>query len=112
METLLTLPQQGMDQLTGWLAANPQLCGWFTMGVRFVFPVLALLILLRQIRSLLTPAWGPAERPGSGRNGTPRRRCSPEAGPAAAQSSAGAGYRQEARRHCVPRGAPGERSSP
>ena len=54
METLLTLPQQGMDQLTGWLAANPQLCGWFTMGVRFVFPVLALLILLRQIRSLLT----------------------------------------------------------
>jgi len=27
METLLTLPQQGMDQLTGWLAANPQLCG-------------------------------------------------------------------------------------
>ena len=54
MEALFALPQQWMDALTGWLAANPQLCGWFTSIVRFVFPVLALLILIRSIRSLLT----------------------------------------------------------
>lgn len=54
MEALLTLPQQWMDRLTGFLAAHAQLCGWFTAGVRFLFPVLALLILLRVIRSLLT----------------------------------------------------------
>ena len=54
MEALFALPQQRMDALTGWLAANPQLCGWFTSIVRFVFPVLALLILIRSIRSLLT----------------------------------------------------------
>jgi len=54
METLLTLPQQWMDRLSGFLTAHAQLCGWFTTGVRFVFPVLALLILLRVIRSLLT----------------------------------------------------------
>lgn len=54
MEALLTLPQQWMDRLTGFLAAHAQLCGWFTTGVRFLFPVLALLILIRVIRSLLT----------------------------------------------------------
>ncbi len=54
MEELLALPQQGMDALTGWLADNPQLCGWFTLAVRFLFPLLALLILVRAIRSLLT----------------------------------------------------------
>ena len=38
---------------TGW-AANPQVWAWFTTAVRFLFPVLALLILIRTIRSLLT----------------------------------------------------------
>ncbi len=54
MEALFTLPQRGMAVLAGFLAGHPQLCAWFTTGVRFVFPVLALLILIRQIRSLLT----------------------------------------------------------
>ena len=43
-----------MELLTGWLAENEVLCAWFTSIVRFVFPVLALLILIRTIRSLLT----------------------------------------------------------
>ena len=43
-----------MDALTSWLAENQLLCAWFTSIVRFVFPVLALLILIRTIRSLLT----------------------------------------------------------
>ncbi len=43
-----------MELLTGWLTGNQLLCAWFTSIVRFVFPVLALLILIRTIRSLLT----------------------------------------------------------
>ena len=43
-----------MDALTAWLAQNPVACAWFTSIVRFVFPILALLILIRVIRSLLT----------------------------------------------------------
>ena len=43
-----------MELLTGWLTGNEVLCAWFTSIVRFVFPVLALLILIRTIRSLLT----------------------------------------------------------
>ena len=43
-----------MELLTGWLTENEVLCAWFTSIVRFVFPVLALLILIRTIRSLLT----------------------------------------------------------
>ena len=54
MDALLTLPQQGMDALTIWMTAHPEACAWFTSAVRFVFPVLALLILIRTIRSLLT----------------------------------------------------------
>ena len=33
---------------------NPQFCGWFTTLVRFLFPILALMILIRTIHSLLT----------------------------------------------------------
>ena len=47
-------PQALLDQLTALLAANPELGAWYTAIVRFVFPVLALLILIRTIRSLLT----------------------------------------------------------
>ena len=47
-------PQVLLDQLTALLAANPELGAWYTAIVRFVFPVLALLILIRTIRSLLT----------------------------------------------------------
>lgn len=53
MEGILTLPQQWLDGVARWLEANPQFCGWYTSIVRFVFPVLALLILVRVIRSLL-----------------------------------------------------------
>ena len=54
MDWLLNLPQQYMDALTGWLAQHAVGCAWFTSIVRFVFPVLALLILIRAIRSLVT----------------------------------------------------------
>ncbi len=47
-------PQALLDRLTALLAANPELGAWYTAIVRFVFPVLALLILIRTIRSLLT----------------------------------------------------------
>ena len=45
-----------MEALLDWMAANPQVWAWFTTAVRFLFPVLALLILIRTIRSLLTRA--------------------------------------------------------
>ena len=41
---LLSLPQTLMDHLSGLLAANPMFGAWYTTIVRFVFPVLALLI--------------------------------------------------------------------
>ena len=43
-----------MDLLLQWLLDNPQFCGWFTTLVRFLFPILALMILIRTIHSLLT----------------------------------------------------------
>ncbi len=43
-----------MDALLQWMGENQTACAWFTSIVRFVFPVLALLILIRTIRSLLT----------------------------------------------------------
>ena len=43
-----------MDLLLQWLSDNPQFCGWFTTLVRFLFPILALMILIRTIHSLLT----------------------------------------------------------
>ena len=54
MDALLVLPQQWMDTLTLWMGEHAQACAWFTTAVRFLFPVLALLILIRTIRSLLT----------------------------------------------------------
>ena len=36
-----------MDALIGWIVENEVACAWFTSIVRFVFPILALLILVR-----------------------------------------------------------------
>jgi cell division protein FtsW (lipid II flippase) len=43
----------GFGRLTALLVAHPQAGGWFTTVVRFIYPVLAVLILLRAVRSLL-----------------------------------------------------------
>jgi len=54
MAALLALPQDLLDRLGALLAQYPQVAGWYTTVVRFLFPVLALLILAGSIRSLLT----------------------------------------------------------
>lgn len=54
MPGILSAPQALMDQLTGFLGAYPAAAAWYTAIVRFVFPVLAVLLLVRTIRSLLT----------------------------------------------------------
>lgn len=70
---MLTQPlQAALDALTAWLAAYPMVGSWYSAVVRFLFPVLAVLILLRAVRALLriphTPeVWGQLSLP----NGTP-----------------------------------------
>ena len=54
MEALLTLGQGPFQALADLLAAHPLVGAWYTTLSRFVFPVLALLILIRAIRSLIT----------------------------------------------------------
>ena len=54
MQQVLSAPQALFDRLTALLEANPLLGAWFTTLARFIFPVLALLILVRVIKSLLT----------------------------------------------------------
>ena len=54
MEQLLSAPQALMDRLAALLEAYPLATAWYTAAARFVFPVLALLILARTIRSLVT----------------------------------------------------------
>lgn len=44
--------QRLLDALTGFLAENPLVGVWYTTAVRFVFPLLALMILVGAIRSL------------------------------------------------------------
>ena len=44
---------QAMAEIAGFLAARPAVGNWYTAIVRFLFPVLAILILLRAVRSLL-----------------------------------------------------------
>ena len=44
--------QRMLDALTGFLAENPLVGAWYTTVVRFVFPLLALMILVGAIRSL------------------------------------------------------------
>jgi len=72
MEQLTAPLQSALDVLTAFLAAWPLAETRFSAVVRFVFPILALLILIRAIRSLLrvphTPeVWGQLSLP----NGTP-----------------------------------------
>lgn len=60
--------QQAFSALTAALAAHPQACLWYSAAVRFVFPVLAALILTRAVRGLLniphTPeTWGQLSLP-------------------------------------------------
>ena len=45
--------RQAMAEIAGFLAAHPAVGNWYTAIVRFLFPVLAILILLRAVRSLL-----------------------------------------------------------
>ena len=72
MEKWTAAPQALLDGLTAFLAAHPLAVEWYTAFVRFLFPVLAVLILYRAIRSLLkiphTPeTWGQLSLP----NGAP-----------------------------------------
>lgn len=71
MTALLSAPQVGLDRLTALLTDIPQAVFWFTALARLIFPLLAVLILLRAVRSLLrmphTPeVWGQLSLP----NGT------------------------------------------
>ena len=50
MTDILSRP---LAALTAFLAANPAVGNWYSAVVRFLFPVLAVLILLRALRSLL-----------------------------------------------------------
>jgi len=68
----MTVLQSALDVLTAVLTAYPLAGTWFSAVVRFLFPVLAVLILTRAIRGLLkiphTPeTWGQLSLP----NGTP-----------------------------------------
>ena len=72
MENWLAAFQTMLDALTSFLEAYPLAVEWYTAFVRFLFPVLAVLILYRAVRSLLklphTPeTWGQLSLP----NGTP-----------------------------------------
>ncbi|WP_442951016.1 FtsW/RodA/SpoVE family cell cycle protein [Oscillibacter sp.] len=72
MEPFITGVQTAMDAVTAFFAAYPMAVEWYTAFVRFLFPVLAVLILYRAVRSLLkiphTPeTWGQLSLP----NGTP-----------------------------------------
>ena len=49
-----SLPQALLSSLWAFLEAHPQWGAWFTTLVRFLFPLLALVILTQAIRSLLT----------------------------------------------------------
>ena len=63
MDAVLSVPQNLMDGIANALAANPEIIAWYTTVVRFLFPILALLIHIRTFRSLLTvptcPRCGP-----------------------------------------------------
>ncbi len=72
MEQLMSGLQTAMGTVTAFFAAHPMAVEWYTAFVRFLFPVLAILILYRAVRSLLkipnTPeTWGQLSLP----NGTP-----------------------------------------
>lgn len=50
----MNIPQALMDRLASLLGEYPVAAEWYTAIVRFLFPILALIILVRAIRSLLT----------------------------------------------------------
>jgi len=55
MEFILTgSPQLILEGITAFFAEHAEGAAWFTTTVRFIFPILALLILVGSIRSLLT----------------------------------------------------------
>lgn len=54
MTVMLTSSLAVLDDLAAFFAAHTEGTAWFTTTVRFIFPILALLILLGSIRSLLT----------------------------------------------------------
>lgn len=53
METITNALQAALDGFTGFAASFPLFGVWYTTVIRFVLPVLALLILLTAIRSLI-----------------------------------------------------------
>ena len=53
MQNLLSAPEALLARLAALLGDYPLISAWYTSVVRFLFPVLALLILARSIRSLL-----------------------------------------------------------
>ena len=53
MQTITDLLQSALDKLTGLSTAYPLLGVWYTTVIRFVLPLLAVLILVTAIRSLL-----------------------------------------------------------
>jgi len=72
MENLTAPLQVLLDGVTALLAAHPLISAWYTAFVRLLFPVLAVLILYRAVRSLLTiphtpEVWGQLSLP----NGAP-----------------------------------------
>lgn len=71
MGVVASAPQAIMDRLAAFLAAYPVVAAWYTTVARFVFPILALLILVRAIRSLLSvphmpEVWGYLSLPNGG----------------------------------------------
>ncbi|MFQ8760850.1 MAG: FHA domain-containing protein [Intestinimonas sp.] len=53
MQNLFSAPEALLARLAALLGDYPLISAWYTSVVRFLFPVLALLILARSIRSLL-----------------------------------------------------------
>jgi len=71
MQDILLRLQEALGHLTDLAGENPQVLWWFFTLVRFVFPILALLILIRAIRGLLRvphagERWGQLALPGGG----------------------------------------------
>ena len=53
MDQILAPAREGLERLLALLEAHSQVGAWYPALVRFLFPVLALLILVRAIRGLL-----------------------------------------------------------
>ena len=71
MDQILAPAREGLERLLALLEAHSQVGAWYPALVRFLFPVLALLILVRAIRGLLrvphaAECWGQLALPGGG----------------------------------------------